>query len=62
MCLLPAGGDASLQNALELAVDQLATVSPYGHRQVVMLVAALSSVDPGDVYASIAKCKEAKIM
>jgi transcription initiation factor TFIIH subunit 2 len=56
-----AEGDASLQNTLDLAVEQLASVPPYGHRQVIMLVAALSSVDPGDVYASIAKCKEAKI-
>lgn len=31
---LDAGGDASLQNGLELAVAALKTVPPYGHREV----------------------------
>lgn len=36
-------------------------VPPYGAKQVVMLVAALASVDPSDVFASIRKAKEAKV-
>lgn len=31
---LDAGGDASLQNGLDLAVAALKTVPPYGHREV----------------------------
>jgi transcription initiation factor TFIIH subunit 2 len=58
---VPAGGDASLQNALELCLEALSVVPPYGAKQVVMLVAALASVDPSDVYASIRKAKEAKV-
>ena len=29
---LDTGGDASLQNALDLAVDSLKSIPPYGHR------------------------------
>lgn len=31
---LDSTGDASLQNAIQLAVDSLSTVPPYGHREV----------------------------
>ena len=31
---LDTSGDASLQNAIQLAVDSLATIPPYGHREV----------------------------
>ena len=31
---LDTSGDASLQNAIQLAVDSLSTVPPYGHREV----------------------------
>lgn len=31
---LDAAGDASLQNSVQLAVDALQTVPPYGHREV----------------------------
>ena len=31
---LDSTGDASLQNAIQLAVDSLTTVPPYGHREV----------------------------
>ncbi len=31
---LDAGGDASLQNGLDLAVSALKSVPPYGHREV----------------------------
>ena len=31
---LDASGDASLQNGLEMAVDSLKTIPPYGHREV----------------------------
>ena len=31
---LDTSGEASLQNAIQLAVDSLATIPPYGHREV----------------------------
>lgn len=57
----PPGGDASLQNALDACVDMLKAVPPYGQREVLVLAAALSTVDPGDIFASIKACKEARI-
>eukprot|EP00887_Chlorella_sp_A99_P003194 scaffold9.g3194.t1 len=44
---LDTGGDASLQNALDLTVASLRTIPPYGHREVLILFAALSTCDPG---------------
>ncbi|KAI8470897.1 MAG: Ssl1-like-domain-containing protein [Monoraphidium minutum] len=55
------GGEFSLQNALELCAEALRPVPPYGHREVLALVAALSSVDPGDVRGAIAACKDNRI-
>jgi hypothetical protein len=55
------GGDASLQNGLELGLEMMAGVPPYGHRELLFLMAALSSVDPGRVQDSIAACKDAKV-
>jgi transcription initiation factor TFIIH subunit 2 len=60
-CGLPPGGDASLQNGLELAVEVMAAVPPYGHRELLVLMAALSTVDPGRIEDSINRAKEAKI-
>lgn len=39
----------------------LRPVPPYGHREVLLLFAAMSTVDPGDVFAAVQRCKEAKI-
>jgi transcription initiation factor TFIIH subunit 2 len=47
------GGDFSLQNALDLARDTLSEIPPYGSREVLMLLSALSTVDPGDVALSV---------
>lgn len=55
------GGDASLQNGLELCQELMSGVPPYGHKEVLMLMAALSIVDPGRVEDSILACKAAHI-
>lgn len=39
----------------------MAGVPPYGHKEVIALVAALSLVDPGRVEDSIQGCKAAHI-
>jgi transcription initiation factor TFIIH subunit 2 len=49
---LDTSGDASLQNALDLSTAALSAAPPYGHREVLILLAALSTCDPGDVAAS----------
>lgn len=55
------GGAASLQNCLELGLELLGGVPPYGSRELLLLSASLSSVDPGRVEDSIAAVKEARI-
>lgn len=57
----PTGGDCSLQNGLELCLESLSGVPPYGTREVVALLAALSVVDPGRVGDTIQACKAAHI-
>eukprot|EP00850_Spirogloea_muscicola_P020398 SM000214S06792 [mRNA] locus=s214:92068:93893:- [translate_table: standard] len=54
-------GDASIQNALDLARDSLSQIPSYGQREILMLYAALCTCDPGDVTASIKRCKESRI-
>ena len=33
---MDAGGDASLQNAMNVAVESLKSIPPYGHREVLL--------------------------
>eukprot|EP00891_Asterochloris_glomerata_P009977 jgi/Astpho2/9977/e_gw1.00153.17.1_t len=54
------GGPASLQNALDMAVNSLKSVPPYGHREVLFLFAGLSSCDPGGIWDSIKQAKQQK--
>jgi transcription initiation factor TFIIH subunit 2 len=55
------GGEFSLQNALELARSKLASIPPYGAREILVVLGALSSVDPGDVTDTITALKEAHV-
>ena len=55
------GGDASLQNALELSRSFLAQIPSYGHREVLIIFSALNTCDPGDIMETLKKCKDAKI-
>jgi transcription initiation factor TFIIH subunit 2 len=58
---LDTGGAASLQNGLDLAVEALRRIPPYGHREVLVLLAALSSCDPGNILDSIKAAKSNKV-
>ncbi len=58
---LDTGGAASLQNGLDLAVESLRRIPPYGHREVLVLLAALSSCDPGNILDSIKAAKSNKV-
>ncbi len=55
------GGDFSQQNALELARTGLAQIPPYGSREILLVLAALSTVDPGDIMLTIDAVKQANI-
>eukprot|EP00898_Chlorokybus_atmophyticus_P003211 jgi/Chlat1/3891/Chrsp26S04175 len=57
---LDAGGDASLQNALEAARGSLSQIPSYGHREVLVLFSALTTCDPGDLMATMEACKQAR--
>lgn len=50
-------GQASLQNALDVASGALADVPTYGLREVLILFAGLSTCDPGEISHSIAATK-----
>ncbi|CAI5972361.1 unnamed protein product [Closterium sp. NIES-65] len=50
---LSASGPASLQNVVEAAVEAVAHVPAYGHRELLLLFAALASTDPGDILPAI---------
>jgi len=54
-------GEPSLQNALELAVASLVHLPPHTSREVVILYAALTSCDPGEIQTTIAKVEAANI-
>ena len=56
-----ASGDASLQNVLDLGVAMLGAIPPYGHRELLLIFAGLSTCDPGNIFDSIKACKTAKL-
>lgn len=58
---LDTGGAASLQNGVDVAVRSLQRIPPYGHREALILLAALSSCDPGNIFDSIQAARTAKV-
>ena len=53
---LDCGGDVSLQNALSLALGTLSSAPPYGHREVIVLLASLCTCDPGAIVGAALPC------
>mmetsp|Transcript_3700 Transcript_3700/g.16249 ORF Transcript_3700/g.16249 Transcript_3700/m.16249 type:complete len:402 (+) Transcript_3700:95-1300(+) len=58
---LEAAGDMSIQNSLEQVQSSLAQLPTYGTREVLFVVSALSSCDPGNVHTAIAAAKSANV-
>ena len=58
---LDAAGDMSIQNSLEQVHASLVQLPMYGSREVLFVVSALSTCDPGNVHTAIAAAKNAKI-
>ncbi|KAI5210409.1 TFIIH basal transcription factor complex, subunit SSL1 [Aureobasidium subglaciale] len=54
-------GAASLQNALDMARAALYHTPSHGTREVVIILGALSSSDPGDIHATINACVRDKL-
>lgn len=54
-------GDASLQNGLETALETLSGVPPYGHKEILVLFAALATCDPGSISDTIAAARKARV-
>lgn len=55
------GGDFSLQNSLDMARQKLSSIPPYGSREIIVLMAALATVDPGDIHDTITACQQSHI-
>ncbi|CAN8077118.1 unnamed protein product [Agarophyton chilense] len=47
------GGNASLQNSLTVAKNNLASVPPYGMKEIIVSYGSLSTCDPGDIHQTI---------
>eukprot|EP01119_Soliformovum_irregulare_P004101 TRINITY_DN15109_c0_g1_i1.p1 TRINITY_DN15109_c0_g1~~TRINITY_DN15109_c0_g1_i1.p1 ORF type:complete len:392 (-),score=96.84 TRINITY_DN15109_c0_g1_i1:22-1197(-) len=54
-------GEASLQNALEVAKSTLCFVPKYGTREILLLSSSLSTCDPGDIFATLESLKKENI-
>ena len=50
-------GNPSLQNSLELAVDNFQCVPSYGTKEVLCLFSSLTNCDPGDIFKTLEKIK-----
>ena len=57
---LDAAGDMSIQNSLEQVHASLVQLPMYGSREVLFVVSALSTCDPGNVHTAIAAAKKRK--
>ena len=55
------GGDASLQNGLEMAIRSFQQVPPYGSKEILVLFSSLGTYDPSDIFETIETCKKNKI-
>jgi len=54
-------GNASLQNSLELAWENFATLPSYGRKEVLVVFSSLTNSDPGDIFKTISKVIEEEI-
>jgi transcription initiation factor TFIIH subunit 2 len=55
------GGEASLQNSLQLASQSLSQIPSYGSKEVLIVYSSLSTCDPGDIFNTIKELKENNI-
>lgn len=48
-------GNASLQNALELAIENFSAVPSYAHKEVIVIFCSITNCDPGNIFETFAK-------
>eukprot|EP01028_Stygiella_incarcerata_P008725 TRINITY_DN3889_c1_g5_i1.p1 TRINITY_DN3889_c1_g5~~TRINITY_DN3889_c1_g5_i1.p1 ORF type:complete len:480 (-),score=120.89 TRINITY_DN3889_c1_g5_i1:102-1460(-) len=58
---IDAGGEPSVQNTLEHALNMLESSPGYGSREIVLVMSSLRSLDPSNVFLTIRKLKKAHI-
>jgi len=51
------GGEMSLQNALNIAGDNLRYIPKYGFREVLIVTGSIATCDPGDIFETIQSLK-----
>ena len=54
-------GNPSLQNSLELVMDNFQCVPAYGSKEVLCLFSSLTNCDPGDIFKTIEKVSQQNI-
>jgi transcription initiation factor TFIIH subunit 2 len=59
---LEGGGHFSLQNALNVAKDSLSCAPAYGTREVLVVMGALATSDPGDIFVTLSALNREKIV
>nr|CAG4645519.1 EOG090X05VA [Lynceus sp. MCZ IZ 141354] len=57
----PCGGEPSLQNSLELALQSLKHMPPHTSREVLFLFGSLTTCDPGDISVTVESLKKENI-
>jgi transcription initiation factor TFIIH subunit 2 len=55
------GGSMTLQSSLEVAAHSLSLIPSYGCKEIIVIHAAHSMCDPGDIFETIAELKKAHI-
>jgi len=54
-------GNASLQNSLEMVVENFAQTPEYARKEVLVIFSSLNNADPGDIFETIRTLKTCKI-
>lgn len=55
------GGEPSLQNALQIALASLAFVPKYGSREIVCIMASLTTCDPSNIHDTVAELRRERV-
>jgi transcription initiation factor TFIIH subunit 2 len=54
-------GNASLQNSLELSMENLVAVPSYAKKEILVVFSSITNCDPGNIFESINKLATKKI-
>jgi transcription initiation factor TFIIH subunit 2 len=54
-------GDPSLQNAIDMAANNLSHIPQHASKEILLLFGSLHTCDPGNIFTSIRQIKEREI-